>query len=311
MSVCSKPVTVSSKCSYSILSGNNDEEDDKLLKEFIRIGIHKEISEYQNLKCLGVEIALKYLPVMNFKEYFTRCKRLADIEITAALTQLKDMRRNMTKGEYQKMSKVIRDFPKRSIPKLGSYIFQFLNNCFKFLKNQIPKQLSEGFSFHIDANSVKRLLTEETKRNILGNITREDQFIVRISHSIWSENEQVFALESLQNSLSSLRDDNSIQHWISGVFSKGDEEAIFRAVKDYISSNNEFQTTSPLLQQFLSQRKQQDYEEDSDVEEDSDSVEEDSDFVEKYSYLNKYTEHIDVHDCNLGQFILILINTSS
>ena len=47
MNVCSKPVTVSSKCSYNILSGNNDEEDDKLLKEFIKIGIHKEISEHQ------------------------------------------------------------------------------------------------------------------------------------------------------------------------------------------------------------------------------------------------------------------------
>ena len=169
------------------------------------------------------------------------------------------------------------------------------------MRTQNPSLLGEGFSFQIDAKSVNRLFTEETKQAIVGNITREDQFLVQISHNIWSENEQGFALTQLQKSLSSLKDDNSIMHWVTKFLKKGGVRRNYKAVKDYISSSNEFQTTSSLLQQFLDEKRQQgfsevvsDVEEDSDVEVDSDlEVDSDAEVVsnaevdsDKNSYKN-------------------------
>ena len=84
-------------------------------------------------------------------------------------------------------------------------------------------------------------------------------------------------------------------HWVKTVLKKGDVEMNYKAVKDYISSSNEFQTTSKLLMQFFSERRHQgfrevvsDVEVDSDVEEDSD-LEVDSDGKED-SDKNSYKQ---------------------
>ena len=169
---------VSSMCySYQILRGNDVEEDAKYLKCFIRNGINNEIKDFQISKSLSVDIVLKYLPFMTFKEYFVHFRACVKSEVVNALKELNTLK--MTKGELEKAKKTINRYPRRIIPQIGSNIFQFLNNCTKFLRNQIPLQLGEGFSFPIDAELVNRLFTEETKQLIVGNISFLYEFPIR------------------------------------------------------------------------------------------------------------------------------------